>query len=482
METDIDEYLMSDAALDQTESAQGRLLHPGETFGGLRVVAFLGRGATSEVWRVHDESLNADFAMKIFAPRETVSEKDTARLRRRFIAEARCLAQFTHPGIVRIHVLQAEGEHPFYTMDLLHPIVRPLARRKAREIIGAVLSALSTLHAKGIVHRDIKPANVLLDDNGNALLTDFGIAQIDDAETAEKITPPQTTTTTASIGSARIAGTPDFSAPEQFIGADASPASDLHAVGRLALWLFCGKPPWSWRWFIIRATNSSPLLRFSSAMAMRRALHVVQLFEALPIAIAAFVAAAILSLCALLFRSPEPLDLFEHADIANTNILCRYDYLSSNYKEQRHTGRLITLKDGQTYETDVLPGRLTSVITGYDEKLGSKVGHRVREPIIIQGNGTLRADTIVYAEVHLMPGVELITSGEYHDYYKRIVTDYKTRWEPYAVRPGQNASTTNRDDTVYATYIVEPGAKLVFTDNPNYPAALITQKSERKAR
>ena len=106
----------------------------------------------------------------------------------------------------------------------------------------------------------------------------------------------------------------------------------------------------------------------------------------------------------------------------------------------------------------------------------------MREPIIIQGNGTLRADTIAYAEVHLMPGVELITSGEYHDYYKRIVTDYKTQWKPYAVRPSRNASTTNRDDTVYATYIVEPGAKLVFTDNPNYPAALITQKSERKAR
>ena len=482
METDIDEYLKSDAALNQTESAQGCLLHLGETFGVFRIIAFLGRGATSEVWRVHDESLNADFAMKIFAPRETVSEKDTARLRRRFIAEARCLAQFTHPGIVRVHVLQAEGEHPFYTMDLLHPIVRPLARRKALKIIGAVLSALSTLHAKGIVHRDIKPANVLLDDNGDALLTDFGIAQIDDAETAEKIPPPQTTTTTASIGSARIAGTPDFSAPEQFIGADASPASDLHAVGRLALWLFDGKPPFSWHWFILRATNSSPALRYKSAKAMNCALHVVRVLDALPIAIAAFVAAAILSLCALLFRSPEPLDLFEHADIANTNILCRYDYLSSKYKEQMPTGRIITLTGGQTYETEVLHGRLTCVNTGYDEKLGAKTGRRVREPIIIQGNGTLLANTIAYAEVHLMPGIELVTSGEYRDYYKRIVTDCKTRWEPYAVRPGQNASTTNYDDTVYASYIVEPGAKLVFTANPNYPVALITQKSEGKAR
>ncbi len=479
METDIDEYLKSDAALNQTESAQGCLLHLGETFGVFRIIAFLGRGATSEVWRVRDESLNADFAMKIFAPRETVPEKETARLRRRFIAEARCLAQFTHPGIVRVHSLRDEGERPFYTMDLLHPIVRPLPMRKTRKIIDDVLSALDALHTKGVVHRDIKPANVLLDDYGNAILTDFGIAQIDNTDTAKKITPPQTTTATASIGSVRIAGTPDFSAPEQFIGADATPASDLHAAGRLALWLFDGKPPLSWRWFILRATNSSPAMRYESATAMQRAVHVVRVLEALPAAIAIFCAAAILSLCASLFRNAEPLDFFEHANIANTNILCRYDYLD---REQKQTGRLITLKDGQTYETDVFHGRLTHVITGYDEKLGGNVGRRVREPIIIQGNGTLRADAIAYAEIHLMPGIKLITSGEYHDYYKPIATKYKTLWEPYAVRPSQNVSTTNQDDTVYATYIVEPGAKLVFTDNPNYPVALITQKSEGKAR
>jgi len=480
METDIDEYLKSNAALNQTESAQGRFLHPGEAFDSFRVVAFLGRGATSEVWRVHDESLNADFAMKIFAPRETVSEKDTARLRRHFIAEARCLAQFTRPGIVRVHVLNAECEHPFYTMDLLHPIIRPQARRKARKIIADVLTALDALHAKGIVHRDIKPANVLVDDNGNAILADFGIAQIDDAETAEKTTPSLTTTATASNGNVRIAGTPDFSAPEQFIGADATPASDLHAVGRLALWLFDGKPPLSWRWFIMRATNSSPALRYKSAKAMQCAMHVVQLLGTLSNAIVCFGAAVILSLCAIHFKTPEPLDLFEDADIAYTNILCRYNYLDDEYREQKLTGTRITLKNGQTYETEVLRGRLTMAITGYSEKFRAKTSRQVREPIIIQGRGTLRANTIAYAEVHLMPGVELITSGEYHDFYETIpignCRNRRNRYEQYAVRPSQSASTTNYHDRVYASYIVEPGAKLVFTDNPNYPESLIDRR------
>jgi len=484
METDIDEYLKSDAALNQTESAQGCLLHPGETFGVFRIIAFLGRGATSEVWRVRDESLNADFAMKIFAPREAVAERESARLRRRFIAEARCLAQFTHPGIVRIHVLQAEGEHPFYTMDLLHPIVRPLAKHKARKIIGDVLTALDALHAKGIVHRDIKPANVLVDDNGNALLTDFGIIQINDAETAAKVAPAGGETTSA--GDIRIAGTPDFSAPEQFIGADATPASDLHAVGRLALWLFDGKPPLSWRWFIMRATNSSPALRYKSARAMQCAMHVVQLLGTLPIAIVCFGAAVILSLCAIHFKTPEPLDLFEDADIAYTNILCRYNYLDDEYREQKLTGTRITLENGQTYETEVLRGRLTMAITGHSEKFRAKTVRQVREPIIIQGRGTLRANTIAYAEVHLMPGVELITSGEYHDFYETIpIGNYRNRrnrYEQYAVRPSQSASTTNYHDMVYASYIVEPGAKLVFTDNPHYPESLIERKNHGESR
>ena len=180
METDIDSYRASDDALRETASAHGDLLHPGETFGGFSIVSFLGRGATSEVWRVKDEALNA----------------------------------------------------------------------------------------KGVVHRDIKPANVLLDDYGNAILTDFGIVQIDDGETAAQVARPDTSTATA-IGAdtARIAGTPDFSAPEQFMGADATPASDLHAVGRLAIWLFDGKPPLFWRWFVMRATNSSSALTTTTMSA-----------------------------------------------------------------------------------------------------------------------------------------------------------------------------------------------------------------------
>lgn len=460
METDIDEYLKSEAALNQTESAQGRLLHPGETFNSFRAVAFLGRGATSEVWRVHDESLNADFAMKIFAPRETSTEKETARLRRRFIAEARCLAQFTHPGIVRVHVLQDVGEHPFYTMDLLHPIVRPLARREARKIIGDVLTALDALHAKGIVHRDIKPANVLLDDNGNALLTDFGIIQIDDAETAAKVAPAGGETT--STGDVRAVGTPGFSAPEQFIGADATPASDLHAVGRLALWLFDGKPPLSWRWFIMRATNSSPALRYKSAMAMKRALGTVLVMEKIPHVVVTLTGLMVLGILSWTTFQRKTLPIC--ADDVTLE-WTEYDYAFLPRPEKRQAP-VITLKDGKSYSLD---RQLTT-----DESYYLGPGNTKSEPnmvhwrgrVTIRGNGTLYWPEIRFAQVVLEPGVKLVTSGRY------------PRATPQL--PPIEANVTNM--LKYASYIVEPGAKLVFTDNPHYPESLIERKNHGESR
>lgn len=454
METDIDSYLSSNDALRETTSAQGSLLHPGETFGGFRAVAFLGRGATSEVWRVKDEALNADFAMKIFAPRESVPEKETARLRRRFIAEARCLAQFTHPGIVRVHSLRGEGERPFYTMDLLHPIVRPLPMRKARKIIADVLTALDALHAKGVVHRDIKPANVLLDDYGNAILTDFGIVQIDDGETAAQVAKPDTATaTTAGADTARIAGTPDFSAPEQFMGADATPASDLHAVGRLALWLFDGKPPLSWRWFIMRATNSSPALRYKSARAMKRALGTVRVMEKIPHVIVTLTGLVVLGILLWTMLHREPLPICAD-DIT-------FDWTEYNYaflpRPEKRQAPVITLKDGQSYSLDRQLTFEQSYYLGPGKTKSEPNMVHWRGRVTIRGNGTLYWPEIRFAQVVLEPGVKLVTSGRY------------PRATPQL--PPFEANVTNM--LKYASYIVEPGAKLVFTDNPDYPDSLI---------
>ena len=476
MGDEITDYLASTSALAATATGAPLKLEPGTVVGGCCVLTFLGRGACGEVWKVHDDSLNCDLALKIFSPKASQSESESARQRRQFVKEARCLAQFRHPNIVRVHALSADGDAPYFTMDFLHPLVRPVPRRLARRIVGDVLSALEELHARGVVHRDIKPSNVLLDDRGRAVLADFGVVQIDDEETAAKVRLGDGTDAVG--GEVRIAGTPAFGAPEQFTSGDATPASDLHAVGRLALWLFDGKPPRSWRLLILRATNSSPVMRYRNAKSMRKALFVTRVLECACAAVVALAAVCVVGLCAVRpMSSDQPLDLFESAEIAKTNIVCRYDFLRCS---QKQTGRVITLKDGREYKTDTLHGRLTYVTTGHGGDRHATTGRQVREPIVVQGHGTLRADTVAFAEVHLLPGVKFITSGEYPNFKRRVPFGNpkmpRSRYEPYPVRPPPDASVTNASHTVYSSYIVEKGAELVFTDNKEYPAALIEQR------
>lgn len=477
MGDEITDYLASTSALSATATNNFLKLKPGLSIGAYRVLAFLGRGACGEVWKVHDDSLNCDLALKLFSPKEPQSEDETTRLRRHFIMEARCLAQFRHPNIVRVHALSANGDAPYFTMDFLHPLVRPIPRRMVRRIVGGVLSALDELHSKGVVHRDVKPSNVLLDDGGNVVLADFGVAQIDDGQTTAKVRPDDGSTATLSGVPAHIAGTPAFGAPEQFVGEPATSASDLHAVGRLALWLFDDAPPLSWRWFILCATNSSPDLRYHTAKSMQRALSAMKVLERVFAAIVALVAACVVGLCAALLKSPEPLDLFEFADIANTNIVCRYDFLGTS---EMQTGRVVTLRDGREYKTDILHGRLMLATTGYDDKLQSRTVRQVREPIVIRGRGTLLADTVAFADVHLMPGVTLVTSGEYPNFTRRIPygdpMKPRSRYEPYPIHPPPDSSVTNEDHTIYTSYTVEKGAKLIFTGNNKYPESLIERK------
>ena len=102
---DFDSYLSSADALRQTESEQGSLLHPGQLLGGLCVVAFLGRGATSEVWRVHDLKQDRDYALKIFAPTANTPE----HAQQRFLTEAQALDEFRHPNLMRRYRLQKTG-------------------------------------------------------------------------------------------------------------------------------------------------------------------------------------------------------------------------------------------------------------------------------------------------------------------------------------------------------------------------------------
>ena len=443
--SELDSYLVSDEAARQTESAAGRLLAPGAAIGAFRIVAFLGRGATSEVYRVHDNALEADFALKIFA-----LDKDCDRERERFIAEARLLAQFQSRHVVRVHGLSEIGAHPYFTMDLLRPLPDAPSRRQAEKILLDVLNALEELHSKGIIHRDIKPSNILLDESGHAVVTDLGIAHVSD-DASESMSAASPRNMTIADGKAAVVGTPGYGAPEQFACGDISPATDIHALGVTAKVLFGNKVPFLWRAFIRRATSAVPSLRYRSATDARRALRWMRAAAiAVYATIAAMAATAIMAAVFIFTPSWEELSL---DDIEDVKVEC---------------GTANGLNFVPTYT--LRGGRYTRPI-GYRSnphfKWESKDGKWQPVPyrgcLEIRGKGTLRCPIITGAEVKVGSGVTLMTSG---------ICEPDGKWRKTPLPPPD----TQMNDTHYvgyAAYKIEPGGKLIFTDTDSYPQGLI---------
>jgi eukaryotic-like serine/threonine-protein kinase len=180
----------------------------------------LGHGGAASVWLARDTLLERPVAVKLLSEGLAADRAWMARFRR----EARIAARLQHPNLVSIYDFDADAERPFLVMaylpggslaDRLENGGVPDPERLARD----VLMALEHIHASGIVHRDVKPGNVLLDRDGRALLTDFGIARPEDA--------------TSITQAGQIPGTARYMAPELWRGDPAGERSDLFACGVL---------------------------------------------------------------------------------------------------------------------------------------------------------------------------------------------------------------------------------------------------------
>ncbi|MCB5169633.1 serine/threonine protein kinase [Streptomyces bambusae] len=200
---------------------------PGDLIDGrFELLDRLGSGAMGTVWRARDTTLGREVALKEVRPNAARDCPETARvLNERILREARSLARISHPHVVTVHQVATQGPHPWLVMELVPgeslqarlargPLSPAEAARTGREI----LSALRAAHAAGIHHRDVKPANVLLRPDGSAVLTDFGIAALQDHGSLTL--------------TGEVIGTPEYLAPERIRGEDL-PASDLWSLGMM---------------------------------------------------------------------------------------------------------------------------------------------------------------------------------------------------------------------------------------------------------
>jgi eukaryotic-like serine/threonine-protein kinase len=202
----------------------------------LQLGDLLGQGGFAAVFRAHDPFLERDVAIKVLDPSLAVD----AALEEQFLHEARTIAAAEHPHIVPLYSADAKGGLLYLVMRLLSG--RSLEDRitegrlppaEATRIALQCAQALAAAHAVGVVHRDIKPANILLDANGNATVTDFGIALV--------------TSRPAREAKGSTTGTPHYMSPEQALGEPVDGRSDVYALGVVLYEMLTGSCPFPGR-------------------------------------------------------------------------------------------------------------------------------------------------------------------------------------------------------------------------------------------
>ncbi|MGW4160332.1 serine/threonine-protein kinase, partial [Streptomyces sp. NPDC004788] len=232
----------------------------GRLAGRYRVVRQLGRGGMGVVWQAVDEVLGREVAVKELRTYTDTAAAELAAMRLRMQREARAAARVRHPGVVAVHDVTEHEGRPVIVMELvdgrsLDDILAdrgPLAPAEAARIGARVLEALAAAHAAGVTHRDVKPGNILLERSGRVVLTDFGIAALED---------PADGASARLTASGDIIGSLDFLSPERAQGAPPAPAADVWALGATLYAAVEGTTPFrrTSTWSTLAAIVTDPL-------------------------------------------------------------------------------------------------------------------------------------------------------------------------------------------------------------------------------
>lgn len=203
--------------------------------GRYRLDARIATGGMSEVYRAFDETLEREVAIKLMN-REVGADSDQLE---RFRREARAVAQLNHPHIVGVIDAGEDLNRPYIVFEYVEgETLKERIRREGRLEIGEAIAyaieiarALGAAHSQHIVHRDVKPQNVLIDAEGSAKVTDFGIARTleEDGLTAD----------------GRVLGTTDYVAPEQALGRPVTGQSDIYSLGIVLYEMLTGEVPYT---------------------------------------------------------------------------------------------------------------------------------------------------------------------------------------------------------------------------------------------
>lgn len=204
-------------------------------FGEYELVKELGRGGMGVVYKARQASLDRTVALKMILRGSLASTDDLTRFR----AEAEAAGRINHPAIVPVYEVGQHDGHAYFSMQWIDGetlsdrlFEGPMPPREAAELLAVVSRAIHAAHEQGILHRDLKPSNILIDNDGEPHVTDFGLAK--------RVTGDEPLTR-----SGAILGTPSYLAPEQAAGerGQLGPATDVYSLGAVLYQMLTGRPP-----------------------------------------------------------------------------------------------------------------------------------------------------------------------------------------------------------------------------------------------